>query len=165
MWGSIGSMKGLFRGTGYTKPRPWKQTLGFHVRLSIIFNAERPCLVWPAPLVLEFPLFYGWVSSSEWTRSNAIFYFLGIKLLQRPEGVPHGAVSFGVPRPTVLGVRAQGPCSRSWQACRPAHSPICLFSKSQRARLCLCECVAYQHLGGGQHHSHPKTRDCSSDLP
>lgn len=63
-------MKRIFRGTGYTTPRPWKQILGLHVRLSTIFNADRPCLVLPAPLVLEFPLFSGWVSSSERTRRN-----------------------------------------------------------------------------------------------
>lgn len=52
------------------KPRPWQQIFSFHVRLSTIFNVERPCLVLPAPLVSEFLFFSGWVSSSEWMGRN-----------------------------------------------------------------------------------------------
>lgn len=55
---------------GLPKPRPWQQILSFHVRLSTIFNVERLCLVLPAPLVSEFLLFSGWVSSSEWIGRN-----------------------------------------------------------------------------------------------
>lgn len=162
-------MKGFSRGTGYTKPRPWKQILSLQMRLSTVFHAERPCLVLPAPLVLEFPLFSGWVSSSKWTRRSChMSTSWGLGCFRETlwyEAGEYSAWSCLLPGPQFKGpwCAHRRPCSPSWQACRPARSQhIC--SPCLRGQGFACESVAYQHLGGGQHHSHPKTRGCSTDL-
>lgn len=155
---------------GLPKPRPWQQILSFHVRLSTIFNVERLCLVLPAPLVSEFLLFSGWVSSSEWIgrncqRSNSWGLGCYRKTLWY-EALGYSAWELSPsasPAPRLLACAQIAFVVHLGKSAFPPF-PAVLFSKSQRARLCLCGCPASQHLGGGQHHSHPRARGCSSDL-
>lgn len=123
------------------------------------------------PLVLAFPLFSGWVSSSGRTKRNChMSTSCGWGCYRETlwyEARGYSAWSCLLPNPQCKGSW----CAHIWplgsiMAGLPSCLfPMYLFAASQRAgKALLYECVAYQHLGRGQHHSHPMTRGCSSDL-